>query len=99
MGNLAEPAGVSPLLALVQRAADSTAEQFVRVLETGDDALLARIHPIRVATRSIDVQTFIWANDETGRYLLHELLLAAQRGVVVRVLVDQWVASLSESIT
>lgn len=99
MGDLTEPAGVSPLRALVQRAADGTAEQFVRVLETGDDALLARIHPIRVATRSIDVQTFIWANDETGRYLLHELLLAAQRGVVVRMLVDQWVAALSESIT
>ena len=61
------------------------------MLETGDDALLARIHAFRAATRSIELQTFIWANDETGRYLMHELVQAARRGVAVRLLVDQWV--------
>ena len=30
------------------------------LLETGDDALLARIHLIRSARESIDIQTFIW---------------------------------------
>ena len=44
----------------------------VYLLETGDDALLARIHLIRSAIISIDIQTFIWADDESGRFLFQE---------------------------
>jgi putative cardiolipin synthase len=40
------------------------------------------------AVRSIDVQYYIWHDDLTGRVLAAELMRAAERGVRVRVLVD-----------
>lgn len=62
---------------------------YVNVLEHGEDALLLRVHLIRAARRSIDIQTFIWAEDDAGWLVLDELLAAARRGVHVRILVDQ----------
>jgi phosphatidylserine/phosphatidylglycerophosphate/cardiolipin synthase-like enzyme len=62
---------------------------YVNVLEQGEDSLLLRVHLIRAARRSIDIQTFIWVNDDAGRLILDELLDAARRGVRVRVLADQ----------
>ena len=61
---------------------------YAYLLELGDDALLARIHLIRNAGRSIDIQTFIWAPDETGAFMFYELWKAAKRGVLVRLLID-----------
>ena len=63
-------------------------EQFVSLLEIGDDALLARVHLIRAARLSIDLQTFIWRDDPTSRFLFDELVAAAERGVLVRLLID-----------
>jgi phosphatidylserine/phosphatidylglycerophosphate/cardiolipin synthase-like enzyme len=54
----------------------------------GDDALLARIHLIRNATESIEIQTFIWAPDESGQFVFWELYQAALRGVQVRIIID-----------
>src|SRR5262245_47113296 len=42
----------------------------------------------RLATRSLDVQTYIWHADLTGAYLGQVMLEAADRGVRVRLLVD-----------
>jgi phosphatidylserine/phosphatidylglycerophosphate/cardiolipin synthase-like enzyme len=63
----------------------------VSSLETGDEALFVRTYFIRNAVRTIDIQTFIFANDETGRFIAYELLQAAERGVRVRLLLDAWV--------
>jgi phosphatidylserine/phosphatidylglycerophosphate/cardiolipin synthase-like enzyme len=63
-------------------------EQYVGILELGDDALLARIHLIRAARKSIDIQTFIWKDDPSSRFIFDELLKAAERGVLVRILID-----------
>lgn len=63
-------------------------EEYLSILELGDDALLARIHLIRSAKRSIDLQTFIWKDDPTTRFVFDELVTAAERGVLVRVLID-----------
>ena len=62
---------------------------YVNLLETGEDSLLLRIHLIRAAEKSIDIQTFIWAEDDAGWLVLDELIAAARRGVHVRVIVDQ----------
>jgi cardiolipin synthase C len=62
---------------------------YVNLLERGEDALLLRIHLIRAAHTSIDIQSFIWAEDDAGWLVLDELIAAARRGVKVRVLVDQ----------
>ena len=62
--------------------------EYVSILELGDDALLARIHLIRAAHKSIDIQTFIWKDDPTTRFVFDELVKAAERGVWVRILID-----------
>jgi len=61
---------------------------FVNILETGDNALLARIYLFRLAQKSINIQTFIWSNDESGQLVFHELLDAASRGVSVNIIID-----------
>ncbi len=64
-------------------------KHFVSLLNIGQDALLARVHLIRSARKSIEFQTYIWENDEVGRLVFMEILKAARRGVKVRIIVDQ----------
>jgi putative cardiolipin synthase len=58
------------------------------VLTPNDTAYKWRLALIDHATQSIDAQYFIWENDEAGVLLFDRLLKAADRGVRVRVLVD-----------
>ena len=58
------------------------------VLEKGEDALLARAWLGDHAVSSIDIQYFIWSSDTVGILASEFLLRAADRGVKVRVLVD-----------
>lgn len=60
----------------------------VYVLEKGEEALRARAWLTDHATKSIDVQYFIWSSDNIGILASEALLRAAERGVKVRVLVD-----------
>lgn len=60
----------------------------VRLLPDGLDAFAARVHSARSAVRTLDIQSYIWHDDATGRYIARELLRAAERGVRVRVLLD-----------
>ena len=71
---------------------------YVSILDTGEDALLARIHLIRAARESIDIQTFIWDDDEVGQVVFQELLDAARRGVKVRMILDQFGAYVSVGV-
>jgi putative cardiolipin synthase len=52
------------------------------------DAFAARVLLARAAERSLDVQYYIWRNDTTGTLLFKELCSAADRGVRVRLLLD-----------
>jgi cardiolipin synthase C len=54
----------------------------------GLDAFAARALSARQAGRSLDLQYYIWHNDLTGRLLGREVWLAAERGVRVRLLLD-----------
>jgi len=58
------------------------------VLEKGEEALRARAWLTDHAVSSIDVQYFIWSTDNIGILASEALLRAAERGVKVRVLVD-----------
>ena len=62
------------------------------ILDRAPDALLARIHLIRSAQRSIELQTYIFDEDDAAQLVLDELQAAAFRGVKVRILVDQLAA-------
>ncbi len=57
-------------------------------LSDGIDAFAARAISARKAGRSLDLQYFIWHNDLTGRLLASEAHDAANRGVRVRILLD-----------
>lgn len=58
------------------------------MLPDGVDAYAARAISARQAGRSLDLQYYIWHNDLTGRMLANEAWLAAERGVRVRILLD-----------
>jgi putative cardiolipin synthase len=60
----------------------------VYVLDTGVEALLARAWLVEHAQRTIEVQYFIWSTDNIGILAAEALLRAAERGVRVRVIVD-----------
>ncbi len=59
-----------------------------RLVSDGREAFVVRWHTARMAERSLDVQTYIWHADTTGLALAAQLLAAADRGVRVRLLVD-----------
>jgi len=54
----------------------------------GHDAFAARLLLMSVAERSLDVQYYIWNKDMTGTLLFNGLYEAAERGVRVRLLLD-----------
>lgn len=59
-----------------------------RILNVGVDGFLTRVQIINAAERTLDLQYFIFRGDETGRLITAALLRAADRGVRVRVLID-----------
>ncbi|MCE7032959.1 phospholipase D family protein [Lysobacter sp. GX 14042] len=60
----------------------------VLLLSDGLDAFAARAMAARRAGRSLDLQYYIWNDDFTGRLLAREVHAAAERGVRVRLLLD-----------
>jgi len=74
--------------AAAPRLAAHAGDNAFRPLPDGVDALLARLALARAADRTLDLQYYIWRDDLTGRHLAHALLDAADRGVRVRVLLD-----------
>ena len=57
------------------------------------DAFAARLFLIDNATTSLDVQYYIYKDDRIGKVFTAHLLLAAQRGVKVRILIDDMITS------
>jgi putative cardiolipin synthase len=60
------------------------------LLPGGDDSYMARILAIDRAERTLDLQYYIFNDDLTGKFLMDRLVAAAERGVRVRILVDDW---------
>ncbi|PSU48031.1 phospholipase D family protein [Photobacterium frigidiphilum] len=60
----------------------------VLLQDTGWDALAQRLALIETAEHSIDIQYYIWNSDASGHYLANRLIAAADRGVKVRVMLD-----------
>ncbi len=55
---------------------------------TGEQAIAWRLRAIDSAVESIALQSFIWKDDRTGSRILGRVLAAADRGVDVRILLD-----------
>jgi cardiolipin synthase len=60
----------------------------VQCFDTGDDAYRAMLEAIGQAKTSISFSTYIFDNDEAGRMFVDALAAAKQRGVEIRVLID-----------
>ncbi|MDR5752962.1 MULTISPECIES: phospholipase D family protein [unclassified Caballeronia] len=63
-------------------------ETAFHLLPDAMDALVARIILTETADRTLDMQYYIWHDDATGRTLAAAMLRAADRGVRVRLLLD-----------
>lgn len=59
-----------------------------RLVAQGVDGFLLRAELARAAERTLDLQYFTIQNDETGKLLMDDVLRAAERGVHVRMLID-----------
>jgi putative cardiolipin synthase len=58
------------------------------LLSDNIDAFVARFALATIATKTLDIQYYIIHNDASGQYLAYAILQAADRGVKVRILVD-----------
>lgn len=74
--------------AILPRTAAHPDQSGVALLANGRTAYATRILLARAAQQSIDAQYYIWQKDLTGTLLLDALRNAADRGVRVRLLLD-----------
>jgi len=78
----------APMEFIDHRISEHAGQSGAYVLDTGSDALLARAWLADHAQHTIEVQYFIWSTDNIGILAAEALLRAADRGVKVRVIVD-----------
>ncbi|MGP6486292.1 phospholipase D family protein [Duffyella gerundensis] len=74
--------------AIAPRLARHPGKCGIHPLSDGLDAFAARYLLMEMAEQTLDVQYYIWQNDMSGRLLFSALLDAADRGVQVRLLLD-----------
>ena len=75
--------------AYLEKAAASHPDQSgFAILPDGRRAFTSRIAMTELAEKTLDLQYYIWDEDATGRVLAERLVRAADRGVRVRILVD-----------
>ncbi|QBG89814.1 phospholipase D family protein [Xanthomonas oryzae] len=83
----------SPLRALggeaITASTPAAPRHYATIVDHGEESLVARLNLIRSATRSVDLQTYIFDKDDSARMIMDALMDAAQRGVKVRILIDQ----------
>ena len=58
------------------------------LLSDNTDAFVARLALTTMAEKTLDIQYYMMHNDASGQYLAYEILSSADRGVHVRILVD-----------
>jgi len=75
-------------MAVTKRGVNYAGKSGFLLLGNGLDAFVARIVLAEAAERSIDVQYYLYHNDLVGTLLGYSLLQAADRGVRVRILLD-----------
>ena len=58
------------------------------LLDHGREAFIVRLALADLAERSLDMQYYVWDGDTTGRIIVDRVMKAADRGVRVRLLID-----------
>ncbi len=82
------PASTGPLHDVVTGLGLGQEASAYRLVAGGEDAFVLRYTTAQRASASLDAQYYMWHDDLTGRLIAGELFAAAERGVRVRVLVD-----------
>ena len=62
----------------------------ITLLRSGGEYFPSLVHAIDTAEREVWLETYIYADDDVGGIVTAALVRAAQRGIIVRVLVDGW---------
>jgi cardiolipin synthase len=62
----------------------------ITLLRSGGEYFPSLVQAIDGAEREVWLETYIYADDDVGAIVTAALVRAAQRGIVVRVLVDGW---------
>lgn len=68
----------------------NTGESGFLLLRDGRQAFLERLYLADIAEERIDVQYYIWNSDKTGKLLMQKMMEAAERGVAIRLLLDDF---------
>jgi len=68
------------------------------LLQNGRDAFVARGLLARMAEKSLDIQYYMYHQDTVGGLLTHEVLRAADRGIRVRMLIDDIYGNQNENV-
>ncbi len=68
------------------------------LLSHGREAFIVRLALADLAERSLDMQYYVWDGDTTGRIVVDHVMKAADRGVRVRLLVDDPFLKASDSV-
>ncbi|WP_370979841.1 phosphatidylserine/phosphatidylglycerophosphate/cardiolipin synthase family protein [Agaribacterium sp. ZY112] len=92
------PKHTSALNTIIEPATQAHPDQSgVVLLHEAERAFRARHEMTALAEHSLDVQYYIWQNDKAGRILAQRLLSAANRGVRIRVLLDDFSLHVKDS--
>jgi putative cardiolipin synthase len=75
---------------MVRKTGEPSPESSFLTINDGKSALEWRLGIVDSARHTLDIQYFLWKTDETGALLLGRVLTAANRGVRVRVLMDDF---------
>jgi len=69
-----------------------------KLLDNSYDGVAWRLALIDSAISSLDIQTYLWYPDNTGRLILQRAVDAADRGIRVRLIVDDLLTSGQEQL-
>lgn len=80
----------TPIAAVYSKELQKSGVSGASLIEDGVAAFIIRASFARMATKTIDLQTYIYSNDFSSKALVAELFEAANRGVKVRILLDDY---------
>jgi putative cardiolipin synthase len=96
-----EPAAEGPLAEMEAKivAGHGPDVSGFHLLDSNEDGLRWRLNLIDSATRSIDLQYYLWYGDAAGKIMTKHVVDAANRGVRVRIIVDDINTMFSDAAT
>ncbi len=82
----------------IRKGDDDARLTALALVQSNMGAFAVRVATARAAGRSLDLMYYMWNADLTGRLMMREVLAAADRGVRVRLLLDDLGVTMSDRI-